>query len=221
MTNSEQGVLPRLVSLSRGVYEFCARSARRRFAVSFCVIAILHLGFLFLWPDSGKGGAMAAAALPQAIHLVNLELAPEPVLPPSGDLVQDAAEIEPVDSSHHENSLPPASHAEGLSADSGYSESGFLHASEADALPMPLIDIRSIMNYPEQARRMNAQGVVIAELDITHEGRVHDARLVRGAGWGFDEEVMRKIRRVRFRPALKNGKAVAITAQIPIEFILK
>jgi TonB family protein len=61
---------------------------------------------------------------------------------------------------------------------------------------------------------------VVAELDINANGRVVSVRLIQKAGWGFDEEVVRKIHHVRFSPALQGGLALAAAARIPIEFVL-
>jgi TonB family protein len=186
---------------------FCER---RRFALFFSVLTLLHLGVLFLWPGSGRDkNLIQEAAAPQIIRLTEIDIAVAPEMFAHG--------VAPL-ALRQEDEISDAS---ALPVPAGTSAAGFLPLSEADTLPVSLIDIRSLMNYPEQARRMHKQGIVVAELHITADGRVYDARLVQRAGWGFDEEVLRKIRRVRFRPAYRDGKPIPVTVQIPVEFVLK
>jgi protein TonB len=85
---------------------------------------------------------------------------------------------------------------------------------------MPLVDIQSLLAYPDRARQFNIQGRVLAELDISAHGRVLAVRIISKAGWGFDEEVMRKLRHIRFSPAIQDGLILAATVQIPVEFVL-
>ena len=187
----------------------CAFCERRRFAVSFGMLTLIHLGLLFLWPGEGRSAPPGMAAS-QAVRLVEIDLAAAPVQESfaPADLAPVFAQGDEADAA-----LSPG----GAASDTG----GFLPLSEADTRPVPLIDIRSLMRYPEQARRMHKQGRVVAELDITALGHVYDARLVQRAGWGFDEEVLRAIRGVRFRPAYRGGEAVPVTVQIPVDFLLQ
>ncbi len=76
------------------------------------------------------------------------------------------------------------------------------------------------MNYPEQARKMNIQATVVVEIDISSTGIVMKAKIVRSAGWGFDKEVLHKIKMVKFRPAMKDDLPIAVTVQIPLAFVL-
>ena len=199
---------PELRARLRSFFLLCDR---HRMASSLAVLALLHLGVLFLWPAAGLGqGSLAPPA--QVVHLTDFALAaPQPV-PKTEELKIDDKKIEigkPDEPQKTQKSTPTAS------------GDNYLPFFEADTQPRPLIDISSLMTYPEQARRLNIQVTVVVELDISAEGEVKNVRLVRRAGWGFDEEVLHKIRLVRFRPALKDKEPIAVTVQLPIAFVLR
>jgi protein TonB len=67
--------------------------------------------------------------------------------------------------------------------------------------------------YPESARRSALEGDVRMEIVVSETGQVEEVKVLRSAGNGFDEAAERLVRRFRFRPAVRNGKAVP--ARIP------
>lgn len=75
--------------------------------------------------------------------------------------------------------------------------------------------------YPDGARRAGLEGDVRLELDVSATGEVTDSRVVRGAGNGFDEVAQRLVRRFRFRPATRGGKAVPATVTWTYKFRLE
>jgi TonB family protein len=64
--------------------------------------------------------------------------------------------------------------------------------------------------YPEAARRDGVEADVGLELLVAEGGEVAEVRVVRGAGQGFDEVARELGRRMRFRPAQRGGRAVAV-----------
>jgi TonB family protein len=64
--------------------------------------------------------------------------------------------------------------------------------------------------YPEAARREGVEADVGLELLVSEAGDVSEVKVVRGAGQGFDEVARQLGRRMRFRPAERGGRAVAV-----------
>jgi TonB family protein len=64
--------------------------------------------------------------------------------------------------------------------------------------------------YPEAARRDGVEADVGLELLVSERGEVGDVRVVRPAGQGFDEVARQLGARMRFRPAERGGRAVAV-----------
>ena len=75
--------------------------------------------------------------------------------------------------------------------------------------------------YPESARRANLEGDVRLELEVSATGEVTGSRVVRSGGNGFDEAAQRLVRRFRFRPATRGGKAVPATVTWTYKFRLE
>ncbi|MBU0935272.1 MAG: energy transducer TonB [Spirochaetes bacterium] len=93
--------------------------------------------------------------------------------------------------------------------------------------PVYKVDVRPEMIseaelvYPEAARRQNREGSVIVELDITEDGLVEAAKVVRSAGYGFDEAAVAMLSASRFAPAQAGGRSVPVRARFTINFRLK
>ena len=185
---------------------------KHRVASSLGVIAFVHLAIIFLWPAVVVGQARLTPPA-QVVHLTELNVAmPQPVVKTEELKVDDKK----LDIGKKEKPKDKTQKSTPTSSGENY-QPYFV----ADSQPRPLINIESVMTYPEQARRMNIQMTVVVELDIGTDGKVHRAVIVRKGGWGFDEEVLRKIKMVRFRPALKDKRPIAVTVQIPVAFRLR
>lgn len=73
--------------------------------------------------------------------------------------------------------------------------------------------------YPELAKRAGIEGTVILEVSINHEGKVIEAKVKQGLGYGCDEAALEAVTRARFHPARDdNGQAVAVKVPIPFRF---
>jgi protein TonB len=83
----------------------------------------------------------------------------------------------------------------------------------------PVEATRVIPEYPEVARQARMEGTVLLQVHVGTDGRVHDVRIMRSAGV-FDGAAEEAVRRWRFRPALANGRPVAVWVAIPIRFTL-
>ncbi|HEY0546112.1 MAG TPA: TonB family protein [Pyrinomonadaceae bacterium] len=70
-------------------------------------------------------------------------------------------------------------------------------------LPAPYRRLHPV--YPETAARAEAEATVDALVDLDIEGEVTRVEVVRWAGFGLDEETANTIRRMHFRPAMRDG----------------
>ncbi len=84
-------------------------------------------------------------------------------------------------------------------------------------LPMYLAEN---MRYPEDARRRDIQGQVGVEFVVETSGNVSNLRAVEALGAGCDDEAMRLIRSMKWRPAFKNGQRVRSIVKLDIQFRL-
>ncbi len=79
----------------------------------------------------------------------------------------------------------------------------------------------STIRYPAEARTRNIQGTVYFSFTIDAEGKVGSLKIVRGIGGGCDEEVLRVAALMPdWKPATRNGKAVASSMVLPVKFTL-
>jgi len=76
------------------------------------------------------------------------------------------------------------------------------------------------VNYPEMARRAGIEGRVTIQFIVNEQGRVENARVVRGIGGGCDEEALRVVSQARFVPGLQRGRPVRVQFSLPIVFRL-
>ena len=74
--------------------------------------------------------------------------------------------------------------------------------------------------FSDEARKARFQGVVLVSVVIGPDGLVHQAQTLRPIGMGLDEKALEAARQWRFEPAKKDGRPVAVYAQIEVNFHL-
>jgi TonB family protein len=74
--------------------------------------------------------------------------------------------------------------------------------------------------YSEEGRAAGLQGTVVVQVVIGPDGVARDARVVRGLGLGLDEQAIEAISQWRFKPGVKDGVAVPVTATIEVNWRL-
>lgn len=75
--------------------------------------------------------------------------------------------------------------------------------------------------YPPRALRAGIEGSVVARVSIDPQGRVDDVAIIERKGErdrGLDRAVVDAVRNWRFEPAIRDGRAVASTVQLPVDF---
>ena len=75
--------------------------------------------------------------------------------------------------------------------------------------------------YPKEAIEAGIEGKVFVEFYIERDGTVSDAKVLRGIGYGCDEEALRVIGLMpKWYPGKQRGKAVRVRYTLPINFKL-
>jgi TonB family protein len=75
--------------------------------------------------------------------------------------------------------------------------------------------------YPAAAREKNVQGRVIASFVVEEDGSLTDIKIVRGIGYGTDEEALRVLKlSPKWKPGIQNGHTVRVQYSVPISFAL-
>jgi len=94
----------------------------------------------------------------------------------------------------------------------------------ADEMPEPIGGLASIqknIRYPQLAKLAGIEGKVYVLAFLDEEGKVANARVIKGIGAGCDEAALEAIKVVKFTPARNNGEPVKVQVTIPIVFKLK
>lgn len=75
------------------------------------------------------------------------------------------------------------------------------------------------IKYPRKARRNRIMGKVYVTFIINTEGHVVDAKILRGLGYGIDEEVLRVINKMpNWVPGKINDRSVSVQYNLPVNF---
>jgi len=84
--------------------------------------------------------------------------------------------------------------------------------------PVPIYKIEP--EYSEEARKAKYSGTVLLSVIIDANGNTRDIHVIRPLGLGLDEKAIEAVSKWRFRPAMRNGKPVAVQAQVEVNFRL-
>jgi TonB family protein len=84
----------------------------------------------------------------------------------------------------------------------------------------PTILYREKAKYTEEARLHKVEGTVVLNIVFGADGRIHDIRKVRGLPDGLTETSIEAAQKIRFHPAVLNGKPVSVRATLEFSFAL-
>jgi len=76
------------------------------------------------------------------------------------------------------------------------------------------------LRYPEAALEAKIEGAVIVEYDISDDGSVINPHVLKGLGYGCDEEAMRVIGLLKYEKVKNRGVRVRMTTKTTIHFKL-
>jgi TonB family protein len=72
--------------------------------------------------------------------------------------------------------------------------------------------------FSDQARRERFSGAVMISMIVNEEGMPTNLKVVRSVGHGLDEKALEAASQYRFKPALRDGKPVAVRITMEISF---
>jgi protein TonB len=87
---------------------------------------------------------------------------------------------------------------------------GGVHAPEVLFAPEP--------QFSDEARKAKVSGNVLVYLEVDATGKPMHVRVLRGIGMGLDEKALEAVRQYRFKPAMENGKPVAVPMNVEVNF---
>ncbi len=94
-----------------------------------------------------------------------------------------------------------------------------LPAAQKSRLQSPRILRLYWPEYTEKARDKKVEGEVVVRAMLQRDGRIRDAKVEKGLGFGLDERAVEATKRIGFSPAQLDGKEV--DAQVRIVFSFK
>jgi TonB family protein len=80
--------------------------------------------------------------------------------------------------------------------------------------------IASNLQYPKEAMEAGVEGGVVVEYEINDNGEVVSPRVLKGLGYGCDEEAIRLVRMLSFEKVKNRGVRVKVTTKVKIMFKL-
>jgi TonB family protein len=105
----------------------------------------------------------------------------------------------------------------GTVASDGSGRGGGTAASASDGLT---ILYKPNPRYSAEGRERRIQGDVVLEVIFLASGQIKVIGVVSGLGFGMDDEAIHAAQRIRFTPAMRDGKPVDFSARVRIEFRL-
>ena len=91
--------------------------------------------------------------------------------------------------------------------------------TEIVRLPVEIVS-KPRPDYTEEARRQRVQGDVVLRVIFAASGKIQVIDVVKGLGYGLDENANTAAEQIRFKPASNDGKPVDSTANVRIAFQL-
>ncbi len=81
--------------------------------------------------------------------------------------------------------------------------------------------LQESIHYPTIAQKAGVQGRVIVQFVVDEKGNVTDPVVLRGIGGGCDEEAVRAVSLLRFKPGKQRGRPVRVRYTLPVQFRLR
>jgi protein TonB len=72
--------------------------------------------------------------------------------------------------------------------------------------------------FSEEARKAKFSGNVVVSLIVDANGKPRNVHVLRGVGMGLDQKAVEAVQQYKFKPALQNGKAVAVYLNVEVNF---
>jgi protein TonB len=84
--------------------------------------------------------------------------------------------------------------------------------------PVPIFRVEP--EYSEEARKAKFSGICVLQIVVDERGEPTNFKVVRPLGLGLDEKAIEAVKKWRFKPAMKDGRPVAVLATVEVNFRL-
>jgi protein TonB len=221
--------------------DYGAYQLRRKYPRVVMIVTILVLliftGIMFLWlywPESHKKKITETYVVFGNAGDGNLSKPSSDNPPPSGGSSRAFTVPQVVDS------IPPSdtliNQADGNGSDSTGNGNGngngdgygpvYMAAQQSPSFPGGEKERQRFLQqniiYPPDARTKKISGVVYVSFIVERSGNISGAKILRGIGYGCDEEALRVINSMpRWTPGRQNGLPVRVQVVIPLHFVWK
>ncbi len=74
--------------------------------------------------------------------------------------------------------------------------------------------------YPFEMRRKGLEGDVIVEFTVAVDGRAREAKVIEATRKDFHLSALAAVEKARFKPAMKDGRAVTVRVRVPLYYRL-
>ena len=88
-----------------------------------------------------------------------------------------------------------------------------------DITPPRLTEVAS-PDYTTEAKKKKIEGQVTLLIVVNKKGDVVDAKVVKGLGYGLDENAIVAVKEWKYKPAEKNGEPVTVKMEVTLDFYL-
>jgi periplasmic protein TonB len=82
----------------------------------------------------------------------------------------------------------------------------------------PVVIYQVDPEFSEEARKAKFMGVVLVNLIVDPQGRPQNVHVLKGVGMGLDGKAVDAVKLYKFRPAMENGKPVAVELNVEVNF---
>ena len=83
-----------------------------------------------------------------------------------------------------------------------------------------LAALQSKVHYTEMAKRIGIEGTIYIQIVVNEEGKVIDAKILRGLSPDLDEMSLNAVKSTLFKPGTQRGRPVKVRMTVPIKFRL-
>jgi protein TonB len=77
------------------------------------------------------------------------------------------------------------------------------------------------VNYPDFARKAGIEGRVFVQFVVDEEGNVQNPQVTRGVHKLLNQEALRAVKKMKFKPGKQRGNAVKVQMSLPVTFRLQ
>jgi TonB family protein len=93
--------------------------------------------------------------------------------------------------------------------------------SPGDGVSDPKLIYSIEPEFSEEGRAKRINGEVLIGCVVTPEGTPANVHVLRGIGYGMDEQAVAAVQKYRFKPAEKDGKPIAVRIAVSTKFFVK